>query len=232
MLDQIELINFGPLVQVKWDNLGSINLIIGGNGVGKTFLMKARYCAIRTLEEYKRNDDTKTTAEILVEKLKWTFETGKIGDLVTKGVESPLLSRVRFDGKDFQYSFGKDTTKQIQSLKNHVPLRDNSNSIFLPAKEVLSLYQVILCSHGRDQLFGFDDTYPDLVQALGDVPNRGKNYAAFCQDTKDIGGYAWRQGGPRSRNRSLAFQARESEVPYLDDCRRHQEDSYTGQAAG
>ena len=182
MLNQIELTNFGPLGQVRWDNLHPINLIIGGNGVGKTFLMKACYCAMRTLEAYKRGDDTRTAAAILAEKLKWTFGTGKIGDLVTKGkdVEGPLVSKIRLDNNDFQYSFGKDTTRQIQSLENHVPPRD-SNSIFLPAKEVLSLHQVILRSRDRDQLFGFDDTYLDLVRALGDRPSGGKNYQAFAR---------------------------------------------------
>ncbi|MXZ82629.1 MAG: AAA family ATPase [Synechococcus sp. SB0666_bin_14] len=183
MLNQIELTNFGPLAKVQWDNLGPINLIIGGNGSGKTFLMKACYCAMRTLEAYKRGNDPRTAPEILVEKLRWTFESDKIGDLVSKGkdVEGPLESRIRLDGKDFRYSFGKDTTKQIQSLENHVPPRDNSNSIFLPAKEVLSLHQVILRSRERDQLFGFDDTYLDLARALGDDTTRGKNFQAFAR---------------------------------------------------
>ena len=181
MLNQIELTSFGPLARVKWDNLGPINLIIGGNGAGKTFLMKACYCAMRTLEAYKRGDDRRTAAEILAEKLRWTFEPDKIGDLVSKGkdVEGSLVSRIRLDEKDFRYSFGKDTTKQIQSLENHVPPRA-SNSIFLPAKEVLSLHRVILRSRDQDQLFGFDDTYLDLARALGEAPTRGKNHKAFA----------------------------------------------------
>ena len=209
MLNQIELINFGPLDKVEWDHLGPINLIIGGNGAGKTFLMKACYCAMRTLEAYKRGNDPRTAPEILVEKLRWTFESDKIGDLVSKGkgVEGPLISRIRLDENDFQYRFGKDTTKQIQSLENHVPPRA-SNSIFLPAKEVLSLYQVILHSRDRDQLFGFDDTYLDLARALGEGTTRGKNYQAFARvrriledmlggkvdRDKETGGWHFRQG--------------------------------------
>ncbi len=181
MLNQIELTNFGPFAKVKWDNLGLINLIIGGNGAGKTFLMKACYCAMRTLEAYQRGDDRRTAAEILAEKLRWTFEPDKIGDLVSKGkdVEGSLVSRIQLDERDFRYSFGKDTTKQIQSLENHVPPRA-SNSIFLPAKEVLSLHRVILRSRDQDQLFGFDDTYLDLARALGEAPTRGKNHQAFA----------------------------------------------------
>lgn len=38
MLNQIKLNNFGPLARLYWPNLGPINLVIGENGTGKTFL--------------------------------------------------------------------------------------------------------------------------------------------------------------------------------------------------
>ena len=77
-----------------------------------------------------------------MEKLYGTFQPDKIGDLVAKGAAS-LSCAVRFNDEDFSYSFGRDTTKQITSLKNEI-LPRSSNSIFLPAKEILSLQQIIL----------------------------------------------------------------------------------------
>jgi AAA15 family ATPase/GTPase len=50
MITRIELANFGPLKDVTWKKLGPINLVIGGNGSGKTFLLKSLYSAMRTLE--------------------------------------------------------------------------------------------------------------------------------------------------------------------------------------
>ena len=47
MIDQIKLDNFGPLTGIHWSALGKINLVIGGNGSGKTFLLKA-------IDVYKR----------------------------------------------------------------------------------------------------------------------------------------------------------------------------------
>ena len=135
MITQLELTNFGPLAKVDWRKLGHINLVIGGNGSGKTFLLKALYSAMRTLEEYKRGDAPRTAAEILADRLHWTFQADKIGDLVAKGGEGLLNLRCWVDGSEFCYSFGKDTTKQISSIENHVVPRA-SNSIFLPAKEV------------------------------------------------------------------------------------------------
>ena len=72
MLDSIRLENFGPIPYLDWMGLGPINLLIGGNGSGKTFLLKILYSAMRTIEEYKRGDDRRTKAEILAEKLYWT----------------------------------------------------------------------------------------------------------------------------------------------------------------
>jgi len=44
--------------------------------------------------------------------------------------------------------------------------RPTSNSVFLPAKEILSLHELILRSREEYKLFGFDDTYFDLAKAL------------------------------------------------------------------
>jgi AAA15 family ATPase/GTPase len=185
MLNHIELKNFGPLAMVRWRNLGKINLVIGGNSSGKTFLLKAMYSAMRTLEEYKRGDEQRSAAEILAEKLYWTFQAEKIGDLVSKGADGPLSCKVSFDNRDFSYAFGKDTTKQIAQLENHVSSR-GSNSIFLPAKEVLSLHSIILKSREQDKVFGFDDTYYDLARALRHLPKGGKNYAEFAKSRESL----------------------------------------------
>lgn len=185
MINQIKLKNFGPLTGIHWSSLGKINLIIGGNGSGKTFLLKAIYSSLRTLEEYKRGDEQRSASEILWEKLYWTFQAEKIGDLVSKGADAPLSSAVTIDQDVFSYSFGKDTSKQISSLDNLVPPRA-SNSIFLPAKEVLSLHQIILKSREQDKVFGFDDTYFDLAKALRISTSKGRNYDEFAKSRRQL----------------------------------------------
>ena len=145
MITATKLKNFGPLVDVEWNKLGPINLIIGGNSTGKTFLLKGLYSVLRTLEEYKRGDDPRSASEVLADKLYWTFQPDKIGDLVTKGADSSLSHSVSFDNSTISYRFGRDTTKKISELENHVTPR-SSNSVFFPAKELLSLHKVILKS--------------------------------------------------------------------------------------
>lgn len=185
MINRVSLNNFGPLDKLDWQKLGKINLVIGNNSTGKTFLLKAMYSAIRTLEEYKRGDDQRKTSEILVDKLYWTFQPEKIGDLVSKQADSPLSLELSLDDKTFDYSFGKDTTKSISTIENLVEPRA-SNSIFLPAKEVLSLHNIILKSREQDKVFGFDDTYLDLARALRLPTTRGNNYPEFTQSRQKL----------------------------------------------
>jgi AAA15 family ATPase/GTPase len=185
MINNFEIKNFGPIKQIQCKQLGKINLIIGDNGTGKTILLKALYTGIKTLEEYKRGKEPRTEAEILIDKLYWTFELDKVGDLVRKGANELLRFDFTFDDRDFSYEFGKDTTKSIHYLKNQVSPRQ-SNSIFLPPKEVLSLHKIILKSREQDKEFGFDETYLDLVKALMQSTQKGKNYKVFAQSRNNL----------------------------------------------
>lgn len=180
MITQTTLTNFGPLTNLAWKGLGRINLVIGGNGAGKTFLLKALYAAMRTLEEYQRGDVKDSAAEILSEKLWWTFQEDQIGKLVSRGAADPLRFQMTFQDRDFRFSFGSDADKSVSAIENHV-LPRSSNSIFLPAKEVLSLHSIILKSRDNDRVFGFDDTYYDLARALLQAGTQGRQFNEFLQ---------------------------------------------------
>ncbi len=185
MLNAITVKNFGPITDLSVSGLGAVNLILGDNGCGKTFLLKALYSTFRTLEGYRRGDEKRTASEILADKLYWTFQPDKIGDLVNKGADAPLSCSMFVGDQEFSYSFGRDTTKKISTLVNHVSPR-TSNSVFLPAKEVLSLHKIILKSREEDKAFGFDNTYLDLARALRQAPRGGKDYKEFARSRKHL----------------------------------------------
>ena len=213
MINRAELKNFGPIEQLDWQNLGKINLIIGNNGCGKSFLLKALYCSVRTLEEYKRGDNPDSINEILRRKLHWTFQTEEIGNLVNKKAESPLSFELMFNDELFKYHFGKKTTKEITSLENQVEPRSD-NSIYLQAKEVLSLFHIILDSREHDQLFGFDDTYLDLVKALlRQQPRNLKGLESLIEFVK----YAEKSGENKIVDSNKLFIELESVKKYLAD---------------
>ena len=185
MINALSLENFGPILKLDWSGLGCVNLVIGNNGLGKSFILKAMYSAVRTVEEYKRGDEHRSAKEILADKLHWTFQADRIGELVSKGGEGSLSCSLIFDEKEFSYSFGRDTTKQISKLENKIPPR-KSNSIFLPAKEVLSLHKVILKSREEDKVFGFDDTYLDLARALRQSPEPENANGLFAESRQSL----------------------------------------------
>lgn len=185
MLTSVTLERFGPIGTLEWNKLGTINAVIGENGSGKTFLLKALYSAVRSLEEFGRGNDPRSLDAVLFDKLYWTFQAEKIGDLVQKGGDGPLSFEMEMEKGRFSYGFGRDTSRSISNLVNTVPPRD-ANSVFLPAKEVLSLIDVILKTREQDRLFGFDDTYLDLSRALQISRQRGKNYEVFAKSRNQL----------------------------------------------
>lgn len=182
-IDSLKLHSYGMINDFSCDNFSNINLIIGNNGAGKTCLLKSMYTAVKSLEEYKRGDDIRSINDILAEKLRWTFQTDKLGDIVTKPVKDSLSFEMAYDDNNLSYSFSKDAMGKIMQLDNRIGNKEG-NSIFIPAKEVLSLYSIILKSREVDKSFGFDDTYYDLVKALRIAPRRGKNYSVFAKSRK------------------------------------------------
>ncbi len=142
MVESIFLQNYGNHQSIDWDSLGYVNLIIGTNGQGKSFILKALYAAMKTIESCGRGQNNKTAAEILADKLYWTFQTRILGDLVKKGTSGSLSYRMLLEGKVFSYGFGESTTKVISNVVNECGGRE-SNTVFIPEKEVLSICSII-----------------------------------------------------------------------------------------
>ncbi len=186
MIKQFSLENFGPLSSIQAEALGKLNLVIGANSSGKTFLLKALYAMIRSQEEYGRGDDPRAFDEVLSDKLYWTFQAEKLGDLVRKGSGNRLKASLTMqDNCALAYEFGPDTSRKIVPLHNNLPAREAS-SIFLPPKEVLTLAKVILKSGLQDKSFGFDATYVDLVLALQNPTQRGRNYDKYKRSREQL----------------------------------------------
>lgn len=184
MITSVALKNFGPLESIEWDNLANINLVLGGNGQGKTFLLKAMYAAIKGIEQNGRGDDNRTISEIVSDKLYWTFQSDRLGELVRKPIESPLSFFMMTEQGGVSFSFGQDTTRKVTVTSDTPPTE--TNSIFLPAKEVLSLQKIILKSREQDAMFGFDDTYFDLARALRISTTKGRNLTAFASSREKL----------------------------------------------
>ena len=119
MIDRLIIKEFGPIEELDVQKLGPINIFIGANGSGKSFVLKAIYSVIKSIEQYKRGKEIKTIGELLSDKLYWTFQPNNLGDLVRKKSEDPLKFRIYDNNKnEFYFSFGKNTTKSIKTIDN------------------------------------------------------------------------------------------------------------------
>ena len=79
LLSRFEVKNLGPIPELKSGELDRINLIIGENSCGKTYLMKGLYVACKAMESYRRGKDIRGLEEIIKDKLHWTFQPPKLG---------------------------------------------------------------------------------------------------------------------------------------------------------
>ncbi len=178
MIKSASLTNYGPIDRLDIGGLGQINLLIGPNRSGKTIFLKALYSALRTIELHRRGKNIENEREILFKKLYWTFQTDKIGNIVRRPEHGGLsFSLIEGDEGSFSYSFSSSAEKQVVRVSNSCRPRE-TNSIFLPAKEILSLLDTIVYDREVRQSFGFDDTYYDLAKALRPT-SRGKNVKIF-----------------------------------------------------
>jgi predicted ATPase len=185
MIQDLTIKSLGPLETIDWRGLGSINTVIGNNATGKTYLLKALYTAVKAVEETGRGHNPKKIEDILSDRLYWTFQTKTLGDLVRKGA-GPAMFSMHSDSATLSFQFGASTGLKLIGVENGFPPRE-ANSIFLPAKEVLSLFHIIKKSRDTDQVFGFDDTYLDLIHAVEIEPTKGKNYAEFSWARTTLG---------------------------------------------
>lgn len=184
MIKSIHISSFGPIKAASCDTLGQINLFIGRNGSGKTFLLKALYSALKTVEAFRRGKEQRTDKEILSDKLYWTFQSSTLGELVRKTDSNLAFSMKSDKNEEFSYSFGPSTTKNVSMLTNSFEPKSD-NTIFLPAKEILSLRDVILEARENFTAFGFDDAYYDLAKALRPT-TKGRNMKSFADARKNL----------------------------------------------
>jgi energy-coupling factor transporter ATP-binding protein EcfA2 len=173
MISDLEIHNLGPLAAQSWQPGPGFNVIIGVNDSGKTLLLKALYAAVRASEEAGRGDDPRSFREVLDDKLTWTFQLARLGDLVRKGESASACSlQMQLDQEPVSFRFTDSARKGVGEAVG--PCKNRSaQSIFVPAKEVLSMTGVIKESR-LQQKFGFDDPTFDLVRALEASPTQGK----------------------------------------------------------
>ena len=142
---------------------------------------------VKSLEIYslKTKSSDISFKKVLADKLHDTFMPRKngLGDLVQKGSKDRRLEvDIRIEGNNGKYhenlyfSYGDRAEKTISSGNEPTELLPDNliNTIFIPAKEVLTAFNDI--RNIRELRFGvgFDDTYLDLIKALNIPTAKGR----------------------------------------------------------
>lgn len=177
MLDDININDFTVFYDASIHLSHGINVFIGANATGKTHAMKLVYSLSRAWKEFESSEPgaarrpTSQFAEMIKTKLAAVFRPheGKLGRLVRRGRgRRKALIDVTVGGSRVRFSLsnlGRVDVERADSTA--VPA-----SIFLPAREVLSIYPGFLAAYQNREL-AFDETYYDLCLALSGSPLRG-----------------------------------------------------------
>lgn len=165
MIAKLSLENFAKFGELNIDFSSKINIIIGENGTGKTQLLKAAYVANTALALGQEQGD-------LTEKLCSTFRPNgdALGKLVRNGTPGGQHAKI-----NAEFGHGQRLSAEFTASSKKVKLSHFSNEsggltppIFLPTKEVLSLYKGITSGHSDKPTLHslFDATYLDLCEKL------------------------------------------------------------------
>lgn len=190
MIKEFQVQNFGCIDSIKVENLKGINLIVGPNSCGKSTLLKALYAAKRSAEIFQRGKNDESYQRLLHKKLRWTFQVDSLQSLIKRDASQSANVQFKADKAEVNFSIAKKEGLTCPLLYNNVK-PTSVNSVFLPAKEIISLQKLVIKTHSLDMEFGFDETYYDLAMALNSPTTKGKNPRGFVNSRnmlKDITG--------------------------------------------
>lgn len=176
-----------------------INVLIGVNGTGKSHLLKLIYSTLKAGE----NGHAKSTLEALsyenrlAVKLARVFKPDDdgINRLITRAPGQPGATvKVNTSAGDIAFEItGKNTLRKVR-----YEVGNAEQSVFLPSREVLAMYEGFLASYERREL-SFDETYADACIALGASQVRGAREATVKKLVepleKVVGGKIRLEGG-------------------------------------
>lgn len=172
-VSNLVLESFGPFIKAELDLVQGVNVILGANGTGKTFAIKALYSVVRAQGDAPPGTPSR---EAFRAKLAGVFrpDDGDIRRLVrrTQGRASGRL-RIAFDDHPpIRLTISTGGTRPISNLDgvNGPPLE--LSALFLPSREVLAMYEGFVAAYEAREL-AFDETYYDTAVALSATALRG-----------------------------------------------------------
>jgi predicted ATP-dependent endonuclease of OLD family len=158
----------------------NINIISGENSSGKTIILKILYTSLKSINEANksRTDITKEkNEEILVKKLQGVFQPDEmgVGRLVNRiqGSNRAEVKITTSDKKTLEFGFGNRQINHVDIKANLKDLIKGVEPIFIPAKEIISVYNFVPLY--EEYHIAFEETYYDLAKLLMKPLKKGPN---------------------------------------------------------
>ncbi|XZF14455.1 AAA family ATPase [Chitinophagaceae bacterium MMS25-I14] len=178
MLNQLDIKNFTAFEHAEFSFSPGLNVIIGTNGTGKSHILKLAYSLAKTsFNQKKQHSQSKISwQKAVADDLIRIFRPESLGRLTRRqqGHNKTQVS-VAFEkpkGSGFSFSFSTRSTTEVQ-LDGAIPgAFAPALPIFIPTKELLSLFPGLRGLYNNYQL-SIDETYPDLCERLDHPLLRG-----------------------------------------------------------
>ncbi len=173
MILRLKLRNFGPFKEANFEFSDQINVFVGTNSTGKTFLLKLLYSVIQTLNLYRDLNKEKFGYE-LSKKLKNVFLVDKVGRLTTR-IRGHKRTEVEIELEaDGVLSFNFSTRHGNVEINQKGKGKNVEGAIYIPPKEIISILDrglETVCEEGR---LIFEGVYCDLAKKLNQALVKGR----------------------------------------------------------
>jgi energy-coupling factor transporter ATP-binding protein EcfA2 len=165
---------FGPFADLAVEFSPGLNVLIGGNATGKSWLLKTLYAVLRTSEIAGREGGERPE-DVLRERLTRLYlpDDARIGRLVRRHVGS---GTARVQVAQGAAEFGFSLTSRGKLSLERTPTDAVTRSVFLPSREALAMFDGFVSLYERREI-SFDETYYDLCVALATPQLRGRRGA-------------------------------------------------------
>jgi hypothetical protein len=166
MLKKLTLENFTVFEQAELDFAPGINIIIGENASGKSHLLKLAYCIAAVWQE---DSPEEWKLFPLEDKLDNVFKITTKAQLQTLGIQPSAHTHITLEftvkHKEAHETIGLTIDHGILFINQHPNFPLERTPLFLPTKEILSLYPNFTALYEKYSL-AFDETYYDLCKAI------------------------------------------------------------------
>lgn len=153
-LSSLELTNFGPFSAARVDFEPGLNLLLGGNATGKTYVLKAAYALTKSLRD-GASQPAERLPTVLTDKLVGTFQPGSLGRLVHRApypTKAGMTATYAELADALSLSFASHGTAAVD-VASAPAAQEIGGPHYFGAPEALTLA-------------GGDDTWSDLQQTL------------------------------------------------------------------